>query len=85
MKQMIFTMSVNVNLIISKTIDIQLDIIITKKLITNNLTNYITKRNSTTNNQNVLDIKQDFSTKHYIQMCLEVLTIIDNNVYNKYD
>ena len=52
--------------------------IITKQLITNNLTNYITKLNSITNNVHVLNIKKDFSTKHYITHVFR-----SNNKYTK--
>ena len=53
-----------------------MNIIIKRQFITNNLTNYITKGNSTTNDGHVLNIKKTCLRSIILQMCLEVITII---------
>ena len=37
-----------------------------KQFITNNLTNFITKKNTINNNEHILNVKKDYSTKNYI-------------------
>ena len=60
-------------------------IIIIKQLITSNLTNYITKRNSITNNEHVLNVNKDFSTKNYISKNYNShIDYIENNLYKKH-
>ena len=58
---------------------------IKKQFITNGLTNYIYKKSSIHNNENVSNI-EDFSTKHYITNAFRSSNdYIGNNVYKKYD
>ena len=53
---------------------------------TNNLTNYITKRNSINNTENALNIKKGFSTKNYISNSHKPqIGYIENNLYKKQD
>lgn len=53
---------------------------------TNNLANYITKKNIITNNDNILNIKKDFSTKNYITNILRSsYDNVEHNLYKKYD
>ena len=47
-----------------------------KQFTTNNVTHYITQNNSITNNEHALNIKQDFSTKHYITNVFRIITVI---------
>ena len=57
-----------------------------KQFIPNHLTNYITKINSITNIENVLNMKKDFSTKQYITNAFRCNNgYIENDVYKKYD
>ena len=49
------------------------------------MANYITKANSITNTEHVLTIKKAFLRSIILQMRLEAITVIENNVYNKYD
>ena len=82
MKQVVFTISAKVNLIISKIIDIQMNVIVLKKqFITNNLTNYITKKNSLTNTENALNTKRTFPRSIILQMCLGAITTILKIMY----
>ena len=53
---------------------------------TNNLAHYITKKNIITNNDNILNIKKDFSTKNYITNILRSsYDNVEHNLYKKYD
>ena len=57
-----------------------------KQLITSNLTNYITQRNSITNTENVSNIKKDFSTTHYITNVFRSNhDYIENHLYKRSD
>jgi hypothetical protein len=57
-----------------------------KHYITNDITNNITKKNIITNNDNILNIKKDFSTKNYITNILRSsYDNIEHNLYKKYD
>ena len=52
-----------------------------KQFITNHLTNYITKKNSITNTENVLNIKKTFLRSIILQMFSEVKAIILKMIY----
>ena len=57
-----------------------------KHYVTNDITNNITKKNIITNNDNILNIKKDFSTKNYITNILRSSNdYIEHNLYKKYD
>ena len=52
-----------------------------KQFITNNLTNYITKKNSLTNTENALNTKRTFPRSIILQMCLGAITTILKIMY----
>ena len=56
------------------------------QFITNNLTNYITRNNSINNTENILNVKNDVSTKIYISNNYKSQTdYIEDNIYKKQD
>ena len=74
-------MSIKVNLLKQIIAILTVTINNKKQLFTNNLTNYITKGNSTTNNETVFNIK-DVSTNHYITNVFRSNNdYIGNNIY----
>ena len=57
-----------------------------KQFITNNLTNNITKKNTINNNEHILNVKKDYSTKNYISNNYKSqIAYIENNLYKKQD
>ena len=57
-----------------------------KQFINNNIINNITKKNIINNNDNVLNVKKDFSTKNYISNNYKSqIDYIENNLYKKQD
>ena len=58
-----------------------MNIFIVKTIRNKQLTNYITKKNSITNNENVLNIKKNFLRNIILQMCLEAIAIILKIMY----
>ena len=57
-----------------------------KQNINNSIVNNITKKNTINNNENILNVKKDYSTKNYISNNYKSqIAYIENNLYKKQD